>query len=81
MNPPVAVGTECDHVLGLVSAAVGSAIEVMDFEVRVAALGDERRVLLAALADAVGEIVGDALGGGRAVYDRIGEWLVEKFVR
>lgn len=28
----------------------------------------------------VGEIVGDALAAGRALYDTIGEWLVEKLV-
>jgi len=28
----------------------------------------------------VGEIVGDALGAGRAVYDTVGEWLIEKLV-
>lgn len=64
MNPPVAVRTERDHVLGLVGAAVGSAVEVMDFEVWVAALRDERRVLLATLTDAVSErerVVSDRL--------------------
>jgi len=28
----------------------------------------------------ISDIVGDALGAGRTVYDAIGEWLIEKFV-
>ena len=28
----------------------------------------------------ISDIVGDALGAGRTVYDSIGEWLIEKFV-
>ncbi|SMO90746.1 hypothetical protein SAMN06264867_1181, partial [Halorubrum cibi] len=28
----------------------------------------------------VGEIVGDALGAGRAVYDAVGEWALERLV-
>lgn len=28
----------------------------------------------------VSTIVGDALGAGRALYDAVGEWLIEKFV-
>jgi len=28
----------------------------------------------------VGQIVGDALGAGRALYDAVGEWLIEKLV-
>lgn len=28
----------------------------------------------------IGQIIGDALGLGRTIYDTIGEWLLDKFV-
>jgi len=49
----MAVRTERDHVLGVVSATISTPIELLDFEVRVATLGNERYVFLAALSETV----------------------------
>jgi len=62
------------------AAAVGAVSSVATVAVAVFGV----LVLLVALGywdPPVSEIVGDALGAGRAAYDLVGEWVIEMLVR